>query len=49
MGHMSFAHQIITFQVLYIFKDLDGVSLSPDSFLDPIGKKLNGLVSDWHV
>ena len=33
----------------HVFKDLDGVSLSPDSFSGPIGKKLNGLVSDWQV
>ena len=33
----------------HVFKHLDGVSASPDSFSGPIGKELNGLVSDWKV
>ena len=33
----------------HVFKHLGGVSASPDSFSGPIGKELNGLVSDWKV
>ena len=33
----------------HVFKHLDSVSASPDSFSGPIGKELNGLVSDWKV
>ena len=33
----------------HVFKHLDGVSASPDSFSGPIGKELNGLVFDWKV
>ena len=33
----------------HAFKRLGGVSLSPDFLSDPIGKELNGLVSDWQV
>ena len=33
----------------HAFKHLDGVTASPDSFSGPIGKKHNGLISDWKV
>ena len=29
-----------------VFKHLDVVSISPNTFLGPIGKELNGLISD---
>ena len=33
----------------HVFKTLDGVTKSPDTFSGPIGKCLNGSVSDWEV
>ena len=33
----------------HVFKELDGVTKSPDTFSGPIGKCLNGCVSDWEV
>jgi len=33
----------------HAFKQLDGVSTNPDSFSGPIGKELNGLISNWSV
>ena len=35
--------------IRHIFTTLDGTTKSPDSFSGPIGKQLNGDVSDWKV
>jgi len=32
-----------------VFLELDGTTKSPDSFSEPVGKKLNGKVSTWPV
>ena len=32
-----------------VFQNLDGVTSGPDSFLGPIGRQLNGAVSEWKV
>lgn len=33
----------------HVFQNIDGTSISPDSFSGPIGKKLSGKVFDWGV
>ena len=33
----------------HIFQNLDDVTSRPDSFLGPIGRQLNGAVSEWKV
>ena len=33
----------------HVFQNLDGVTSGPDSFSRPIGRQLNGAVSEWKV
>ena len=33
----------------HVFQNLDGVTSGPDSFSKPIGRQLNGAVSEWKV
>ena len=33
----------------HVFQNLDGVTSGPDSFSGPIGRQLNGAVSEWKV
>ena len=32
-----------------VFKNIHGATTNPKLFSDPIGKKLNGLISDWQA
>ena len=35
--------------IRHVFQNLDGVTSAPDSFSRPIGRQLNGAVSEWKV
>ena len=37
------------FPLRHVFQNLDGVTSGPDSFSSPIGRQLNGAVSEWII